>query len=283
MASSSHVRKDWIFTLRSLCCMDMMTLNGALSREKRRPKGATTIATDSGSFRPEHHPDCTLSTKDRSPPPPQARHLNREEPNTARAANMAPPARTGRPPTPPARRRWTSNTVEEEGGTPPACRRLMHARRTPSAPPAPSCRGPEQTDPLGPDHSQCRRHCTGMSRRRLPPPCALPRQPPPPSEPVRVTTAAATTKTSAVAPSTHPSRAPATRPPDPAGAAPDLGARASSAAGAPARGISGGWTSASAPGCRRERKKGPSPPLPRPRGMSAYHSGGGEAGRAGRR
>jgi hypothetical protein len=78
--------------------------------------------------------------------------------------------------------------LRRKRGTSPACRCLMPSRRTPSAPPAPTRRGPEQADPLGSDHSQRRRHCTSTSCHRPPPPCALPRQPPPPSEPVFVTT-----------------------------------------------------------------------------------------------
>jgi hypothetical protein len=80
-----------------------------------------------------------------------------------------------------------------------------------------------------------------------------------------------------------PSRAPTRGPPDPTRVVPDLGARASSAAGTPARGIPGGLTSASAPGCQMKGKKGPTPPSPQTHGLPEYHSGGGEVGRTGRR
>jgi hypothetical protein len=69
MAPSSHVQKGLDFHPEIAVLHGQDDPQWCPHQGKMMPKGATTIPTDSGSFRLEHHPDCTLLTNDRSPSP----------------------------------------------------------------------------------------------------------------------------------------------------------------------------------------------------------------------
>jgi hypothetical protein len=96
---------------------------------ERRPKGAATIATDSGGFRPENHSWRTLSTKDRGLHPLQPRHLLPEEVRHSPRHQRAPVD-----PTPPPEQCRTSITAEEKRRT-TQLKTLLPAHKTPPSPP----------------------------------------------------------------------------------------------------------------------------------------------------
>jgi hypothetical protein len=63
MMPSLHVHKGLGFHPGIPCCKNMATPPWCPQQGERRPKGAATIATDSGGLRPDLHHSCrTLST-----------------------------------------------------------------------------------------------------------------------------------------------------------------------------------------------------------------------------
>jgi hypothetical protein len=203
-----HVHSGTRFSPWKLVLQGRVNPQWCPQQGERRPKGATTIATDSGDFHSQYHLCCTFST---TPLPGEARYsLRHHHGTTSMHLPTPPPDQSG------------ADQHHRRGGE-----KEHHPLKTSIA-----CTE-EPPDPLASSRKarsrqaqgfRCGRQCTASAR-------AVGGHHPLPSHPDRHRRQNMRPQQSAGHSPCHPPvRAPAARPPDPAGSALDLEAQATAAA-----------------------------------------------------